>query len=221
MDLFLVRLARSPRPSAEALRSALLAQPWLVPDSARPRMMNGRPVLVGGVPWMDHGLTQALGQAGGIHPELGELEYAEGTLLALASDGIKDAYVPDFLRERGRAAGATEVAAFCDEMRRTDKKDDSTFVLVRLGEPAHAQGLLVRAGAYAAEVLVRAVPGAEVSLKAAELVVTLPSAMLPGLTLDVYPRQRVAKVLLGEEALLDWFVVLLAMADPLSAGPES
>jgi len=35
MDLLLVRLARSPRPSAEALRAALLAQPWLVPDSAR------------------------------------------------------------------------------------------------------------------------------------------------------------------------------------------
>lgn len=44
---------------------------------------------------------------------------------------------------------------------------------------------------------------------------------MPGLTLDVYPRQRVAKVLLGEEALLDWFVFLLAMAAPASAGPES
>lgn len=83
------------------------------------------------------------------------------------------------------------------------------------------RALLVRAGAYAAEVLVRAVPGADVSLKAAELVVSLPSAMLPGLTLDVYPRQRVAKVLLGEEALLDWFVTLLAMAAPASAGSES
>jgi hypothetical protein len=32
MDLFLVRLARSPRPSADALRAALLAQSWLAPD---------------------------------------------------------------------------------------------------------------------------------------------------------------------------------------------
>jgi len=37
MDLLLVRLAGSPRPSAKALRAALLAQPWLVlQDSSDP-----------------------------------------------------------------------------------------------------------------------------------------------------------------------------------------
>ena len=35
MDLLLVRLAGSPRPRAEALRCALLAQPWLAPDPSR------------------------------------------------------------------------------------------------------------------------------------------------------------------------------------------
>ena len=81
--------------------------------------------------------------------------------------------------------------------------------------------LVFRAGAYAAEVLLRAVPGADVSLKNSELVLTLPSTMLPGLKFEAYPRLRVAKVLRGEEALLDWAVFFLAVTVEASAGPES
>jgi hypothetical protein len=86
---------------------------------------------------------------------------------------------------------------------------------------AELRGLLFRAAAYAAEALLRAIPAAEVSVKDHELVLTVPCAILPGLTLDVFPRLRVAKVLYGEEALLDWVVFLLATAVLPSAGPES
>jgi serine/threonine protein kinase len=55
----------------------------------------------------------------------------------------------------------------------------------------------------------------------AQAVLTVPCTIRPGLTLDVFPRLRVAKVLYGEEALLDWVVFLLAAAAPPSAGPES
>jgi serine/threonine protein phosphatase PrpC len=113
--------------------------------AARPRRRNGRTVFA----VMDHGLTQALGQLEDVHPQTGDLEFVAGTLLALASDGIKEPYVPDFLREQGRLARAAEVLAFCDEMRRTDKKDDSTFVLIRLGEPEESRGIHARVEAYA------------------------------------------------------------------------
>jgi len=87
--------------------------------------------------------------------------------------------------------------------------------------PDERHRLLFRAGAYAAEVLLRAVRGADVSLKDGELVLTLPSEVLPGMTFQAYPRLRVAKMLDGEERLLDWAVVLLAMTVKASAGPES
>jgi hypothetical protein len=87
--------------------------------------------------------------------------------------------------------------------------------------PEGRHRLLFRAGAYAAEVLLRAVRGADVSLDGGELVLTLPSDAMPGMTFKAYPRLRVAKVLDGEERLLDWAVVLLAMTARASAGAES
>jgi hypothetical protein len=80
--------------------------------------------------------------------------------------------------------------------------------------------LRVRAAAYVAEALLRTVPGAELSLKGRELTLTFPTCV-PGLTLDVFPRQRVGKVLRGEERLLDWMVFIEAMSKQSSAGSES
>jgi hypothetical protein len=87
--------------------------------------------------------------------------------------------------------------------------------------PDELHQLQVRAGAYAAEVLLRAVPGADVSLKDGEMVLNLPSGVIPGLRFEAYPRLRVVKVLRGEEALLDWAVFFLALTVEASAGPES
>ena len=86
--------------------------------------------------------------------------------------------------------------------------------------PDELHGLQVRAAAYAAEVLLRAVPGADVSLKDGEMVLNLPSEAYPGLRLEAYPRLRVGKVLRGEEALLDWAVFFLALTVKAPAGPE-
>lgn len=87
--------------------------------------------------------------------------------------------------------------------------------------PTDQHRLLFRAGAYAAEVLLRSVRGGDVSIRDGELVLTLPSAALPGLTFEAYPRLRAAKVLSGEEGLIDWAAALLALTVQASAGAES
>jgi hypothetical protein len=102
-------------------------------------------------------------------------------------------------------------------------------ILVRLRRPANEPLALepdelarfrARAAAYAAEVLLRAVPGADVSLKGSDLVLTLPSEVYPGLTLEAFPLLRVVAVLRGEEALLDWAVFLLVMTVKAPANPS-
>jgi len=103
-------------------------------------------------------------------------------------------------------------------------------ILVRHRRPANEPPALApdelalfqaRAGAYAAEFLLRTVPGADLSLKDGQLVATLASQMCHGLTLQAFPHARVAEVLRGEETLVDWAVFLLVVTVKSSAGRES
>jgi hypothetical protein len=81
---------------------------------------------------------------------------------------------------------------------------------------AVAPGFRLGAGAYVAEVLRRAAPGARLQMADGELAVAMPSRLVPGGHVKVLPLVRVAKLLHGEETLHGWAVTFLAMAGHLA-----
>jgi len=89
---------------------------------------------------------------------------------------------------------------------------------IREEEPARfralADGFWFRTGAYVAEVFLRAMPEARISLVDGQLTVAMPSGLAAGVV-KVLPLVRVAKLLHEEETLYEWAVVFLAMAGRL------
>jgi len=101
--------------------------------AVRLRMMNKEVVYSGGIPLIDRGLTQAVGQLEPVNPEVQVVEYSSGDCLVLASDGVLAPWLEDTLRRSARTMAAAEAVRFCQEMRLVSH-DDTTFILIRLGE---------------------------------------------------------------------------------------
>lgn len=110
-----------------------------------PVHMDGTVALQQGVPLVARGLTLTLGQTQDFRPEAAAYDYEEGDMLCLASDGVQESRLARFLRQSGWSLDARKVQEFCARMRE-DSQDDTTLLLIRLGQ---AQAMRDAAGRLA------------------------------------------------------------------------
>lgn len=100
--------------------------------TVRARRQNGENVVRDGLVVLDKGLTQAIGQQGGVEVHSVERTFGDdGGILCIATDGVLEAWLADFLRESGGEASQADVDSFCDRVRR-ESSDDASLALVRL-----------------------------------------------------------------------------------------
>jgi serine/threonine protein phosphatase PrpC len=117
--------------------------------AARLKTLNGEVVFgEDGTPFIESGLSQAIGSLAAVSPEVGWHERRDGSTVCLASDGVSGPRLLASLEERP-VPGEDAVIAFCDAARRASD-DDATLLLVRMGGAAAASDLRRRLKDYAA-----------------------------------------------------------------------
>jgi len=95
-----------------------------------------------GLPVMQSFLSQAMGQVADVNPHI--VEYgvpASGGILCVASDGVLEQRLEQFLAEFGSRLSNPTVEKFCREVR-VISRDDTTLAAVRLGLPYRTEAEL-------------------------------------------------------------------------------
>jgi len=112
-----------------------------------PVRVGGRVVLQDGVPVMAHAVILTIGQNGEFQPEIHTHDYEEGDWLCLASDGVLEPWLAPFFKRAGRLLNERKVEEFCARMREASQ-DDTTLLVLRLGETDFMRKVKTRFNAY-------------------------------------------------------------------------
>jgi hypothetical protein len=138
-----------------------------------------------------------------------ELTPAQAATFALAHESLVSTLKADGLVMDYSLESLKDLETLFGALRELREQEPDRFEAV-------APGFCFRAGAYVAEVLRRAAPGADLEMVNDELTVAMPSRVVPGGRVKVLPLVRVAKLLREEETLHGWAVVFLTMAGQLA-----